>query len=111
MEEARDRLKILSFNESVFLQKAKVMYKVANNIAPEYVTDLFHLRGNNSNETTSNLRSVFNRNFLIPKPSIGLFKGSLSYSGALIWNSIPIDIKNATSIHSFVNKCSAWMRN
>ena len=34
LEEARDRLKILSFNESVFLQKAKVMYKVANNIAP-----------------------------------------------------------------------------
>ena len=111
LEEARDRLKILSFNESVFLQKAKVMYKVANNIAPEYVTDLFRLRGNNSNETASNLRSVFNRNFLIPKPSIGLFKSSLSYSGALIWNSIPIDIKNATSIHSFVNKCSAWMRN
>lgn len=111
LEEARDRLKILSFNESVFLQKAKVMYKVANNIAPEYVTDLFHLRGNNSNDTTSNLRSVFNRNFLIPKPNIGLFKSSLSYSGALIWNSIPIDIKNATSIHSFVNKCSAWLRN
>ena len=34
LEEARDRLKILSFNESVFLQKANVMYKVANNIAP-----------------------------------------------------------------------------
>ena len=95
LEEARDRLKILSFNESVFLQKAKVMYmyKVANNIALEYATDLFHFRGNNSNDTTSNLRTVFNRNFLLPKPSIGLFKSSLSYSGAPIWNSIPIDIK------------------
>ena len=101
----------MSFNESVFLQEAKVLYKVANNIAPEYVTDLFHLRGNNSNDTTSNLRSVFNRNFLISKPNVGLFKSSVSYSGALIWNSISIDIKNATSVHSFANKCSAWMRN
>ena len=92
----------MSFNESVFLQKAKVMYKVANNIAPEYVTDLFHLRGNNSNDTISNSRSVFNRNFLIPKPNIGLFKSSLSYSGALIWQSIPIDIKNAISIHCII---------
>ena len=81
------------FNESVFFfTKAKVMYEVAKYIAPEYVTDLYHLRSNNSNDITSNLRSVFSRNFLIPKPSIGLFKSSLSYSGALIWNSIPIDI-------------------
>ena len=40
-----------------------------------------------------NLRSVSNKHFLIPKPKINLFKNSLSYSGALVWNSIPLDIK------------------
>ena len=35
LEEARNRLKILSFDESVFLQKAKTMYKIANKIAPK----------------------------------------------------------------------------
>ena len=60
----------------------------------------------NEPSVLESLKISFDRNFFIPKPSI-----RLSYSGALIWNSIPIDIKNATSIHSFVNKCSAWMRN
>ena len=31
LEEAQNRLNMLSFSESVFLQKAKVMYKVSNN--------------------------------------------------------------------------------
>ena len=44
LEEAQDRLNMLSFSESVFLQKAKVMYKVSNNVAPEYLTDLFKMR-------------------------------------------------------------------
>ncbi|MCG7869794.1 MAG: hypothetical protein JAY74_25915 [Candidatus Thiodiazotropha taylori] len=110
LEEARDRLKILSFTESVFLQKAKVMYKVANNIAPEYLTDLFQMRSCNTDDTISNLRSISNRNFLIPKPKIDLFKNSMSYSGALIWNSIPLEIKNATTLSSFVNKCTVWLK-
>ena len=33
------------------------MYKVSNNIAPEYLTDLFKMRESNSNSTL-NLRSV-----------------------------------------------------
>ena len=32
LEEARNHLKILSFDESVFLNKTKMMYKIANNI-------------------------------------------------------------------------------
>ena len=42
---------------------------------------------------TGPLRSVSNKHFLIPKPKINLFKNSLSYSGALVWNSIPLDLK------------------
>ena len=59
------------------------MYKVSNNIAPEYLTDLFKMRESNSN-TPLNLRSVINKHFLIPKPRINLFKIRLSYSGALV---------------------------
>lgn len=110
LEEARNHLKMFSFSESVFLQKAKVMYKVANNIAPEYLIDLFQMRAVNSDDTLSNLRSVTNRNFLIPKPKIGLFKNSLSYSGAVVWNSIPIQIKNQSSLKSFSTECISWMK-
>ena len=93
LEEALDRLKILSFYESVFLYKATLVYKIANNVAPTYLTDLFHMRNINADNTISNLRSVSNRHFVIPKPNINSFKNSLAYSGATIWNSIPLDIK------------------
>ena len=109
LDEACDHLKILSFNESVFLNKAKMMYKIANSIAPSYLINLFQMR-NSSDDTISNLRTVTNRNFLIPKPKLNLFKNSLSYSGAIIWNSIPLEIKNSNSLNMFVNKCKAWLK-
>ena len=74
---------MLSFDENVFLQKAKVIYKIVNNIAPEYLTDFFQMR--NADHTGLNLRSVSNKNFVIPKPNNNLFKSSLSYSGTFIY--------------------------
>ena len=65
---------MLSFSESVFLQKAKVMYKVSKNIAPEYLTDLFKMREQNSNSTLI-LRPLSNKNCLIPN----MFLKRLSY--------------------------------
>ena len=73
LKEAQYRINMLSFSESVFLQKAKVMYNVSNKIAPEYLTELFKMRDLNSNSTL-NVRSVNNRNALIPKPKINSFK-------------------------------------
>ena len=67
---ARKQLRILSFEETIFLHKTNVMYKIANNTAPIYLTDLFQMRGNESNLNHSqlNLRSTSNKNFLLPKP-------------------------------------------
>ena len=39
--ESLEQLDILSFDQSVFLNKAKIMYKVYNNLAPGYLTELF----------------------------------------------------------------------
>ena len=64
----------------------------------------------NDDDTITSLRSVTNKNFLIPKPKLNLFKNSLSYSGAIIWNSIPLEIKTSKSLDSFVNKCKAWKK-
>ena len=96
LDSARKQLHILSFEKkTIFLHKAKVMYKKGNNTAPIYLTDLFQMRGNESNLNHSqlNLRSTSNKSFLLPEPKISLFKNSLSYSGALVWNSVPLWIK------------------
>ena len=73
-------------------------------IAPKYLIDLFQIWNTNANNTTSNLRSVSNRHFIIPKPNINLLKNSISYPGTIIWNSIPLEIKNADSIYKFIRK-------
>ena len=77
LDEARDNLKILSFDEIVFLNKAKVMYKVANNIAPSYLINLFQMRSA-SDDTITSLRSVTNKNFLIPVTFWVMFRAVLS---------------------------------
>ena len=76
LPEAFERLKILSFDQSIFLSKAKMMYKIHNNIAPSYLNELFLMRFTNLNNTASNLRSVASKNFIVPQAKCNLFKGS-----------------------------------
>ena len=49
------------------------MYKIAYNIAPSYLINLLQMR-NVSDDTISSLRSVANKNFLVQKPKLNLFK-------------------------------------
>ena len=62
-QEALKRLNILSFDQVIFLNKAKLMYKIYNNIAPVYLHELFQMRDINLDNTTSNLRSVAHKNY------------------------------------------------
>ena len=66
------------------------MYKVASSLLPQYI-DFFQLRADSLSETA--LRSVTNHNFSIPKPKSSLYKESLAYSGPVIWNTIPPEMK------------------
>ena len=74
-ENAKMRLNILSFKQSVFVNKERIMFKVANSLIPQYVCDLFQRRLDNSHHAS--LRSVSNQNFRIPKPNISIFKDSI----------------------------------
>ena len=60
LEEARNRLKILSFDESVFSQNAKTMYKIANNIT----IDLFQIRNTNANDTICIQQKLITKTYL-----------------------------------------------
>ena len=112
-ENARKHLHILSFEETMFIHKARIMCEIANSVAPIYITDLFQMIGsaNNLNNICTQLKllSISNKFFLIPKPYINLFKNSISYSGALVCNNIPLWIKTSSTIESFTNNCLKWM--
>ena len=110
IQEALERLNILSFDQIIFLNKAKLMYKVYNNIAPVYLHELFQMRDINLDNTASNLRSVAHENYLLPQAKCNLYKGSFSYSGVVVWNSLPTNIKVASSLETFVRLCTEWLK-
>ena len=49
LEDARNYLHVLSFEETIFIHKAKTMYKIATNSAPIYLSELFQIRDSGSN--------------------------------------------------------------
>ena len=61
LEDARRQSNMLSFEELVFVNKAKVMFKVTQGILPIYITEMFEIKGCN-NEDTMTLRSDQTRN-------------------------------------------------
>ena len=84
------RSNILSFKQSVFVKEAKIMFKVR---------DLF--QGRLDNSLHASLRSVSNQNVRIQKPNLSILKDSITYSGPVICNSIPNEIKNFSTYSSF----------
>ena len=57
------------------------------------------------------LRSISNSNQMlnIQKLHLPKFKESMSYSGLIIWNAIPNEIKTTAALRSFSDKLVKWM--
>ena len=90
-------LKILSIYDRLFLRKAKFMFKVYNEITPTYISKNFALH-NNVNDTVVR-RSI----------TSGCFVSERKYSGCLIWNSLPDEVKGAKTLETFHNRCLKWL--
>ena len=76
-------------------QKALMMYKTMNDLAPEYLQSLFSQR-----HSAYNLRYSEGR-LTLSKPSTNYLKRSFSYSWAMLWNNLPKNLKNAASVENF----------
>ena len=96
----------MTFPERVKFQKAIMMYKSMNNLMPRYIGQLFQ----HTNEIHNrNLRSTSDDLPYVPKPNCESFRNSLAYSGAKIWNSIPLNIKSANSVEQFKDRYVQWI--
>ena len=73
---------ILSLKLRFELNKGILMYKIMFDIAPQYLKQLFHVNRS---------RGLNKISIMIPR--IHLFKSSLTYSGAVLWNSLPESLK------------------
>ena len=109
LSEDMKSLKIMSIYDRLYLRKAKFMFKVYSNEVPSYISENFSLRSNVN--TSIHLRSMSAGCFVPPKPRTEYFKHSMRYSGCLVWNNLPDEVRNAPTIDSFHNRCLKWLVN
>ena len=72
-----------------------MMFKSLNGLAPVYLQDLLSER-----PTDFDLRDAF-RKLNLPKPRADYLKRSFGCGGALLWNSLPENIRGIRSIGQF----------
>ena len=72
-----------------------MMFKSLNELAPVYLHDLF-----SEQYTDYDLRDSF-RKLNLPKLRTDYLKHSFGYNGALLWNSLPENIRAIRSIGQF----------
>ena len=87
----------LNIFERIQYNKGILMYKILNGLSPTYLHHLFSPQSS----STYHSRSVSNRNLCIPRHSTESFKRTLQYSGAKLWNSLPLNVRTSKSIISF----------
>jgi hypothetical protein len=87
-------------NQQRQFQKALMVFKSLNNLGPEYL--LCSKFTNRNNVTPYILRDSVNKlaNLLLLYPRTNYLKNSSSYSGAVLWNSLPSN-RQAESLIEF----------
>ena len=89
----------VKLDRQCLVNKSILMYKIVNRMVPDYLSSHFVFR---SDTLTYNLRES-DFSLAIPQPRTNYFKRSLSFSGAVLWNSLPLDIRQSHTLDVF--KC------
>ena len=78
-------------------QLKSLMFKTVNHLVPEYLSHKF---ANVNTIHRHNLQGAQN-NLFIPRPNTEALKKSFGYRGAVTWNSLSAEAKQATTSNSF----------
>ena len=73
------------------------MFKIANDLVPEYLSDKF----TSVNTIHRHNLQGAQHSLIIPRPTTKALKKSCHYRGALTWNSLSVEAKQATTLNSF----------
>ena len=74
------------------------MYKCINETAPRRLIDELVLT-NHAHQVYT--RSTQNLNVHVPQPKQEIYRNSFKYQGAVLWNSLPAQLKSAADLNSF----------
>ena len=68
-----------------------MIYKTLNGLAPNFMHSMFTDR---ASVTSYSLRDTKDK-LAIPMPRTNYLKDSVGYSGAVLWNSLPVELRQA----------------
>ena len=75
-----------------------MVYKSLNCLAPDYMSSKFTLRNDLFN--SYNPRDSENK-LAVPLPPTNYYRNNFCYSGAVLWNNLPTDVRQAKSLTVF----------
>jgi hypothetical protein len=75
------------------IAKAIMVYKSLNGFVPDYLSEMFVDRSSVTNYT---LRDT-SRKLALSQPRTNYLKNSFSYSGSVLWNSLPVELRQSNS--------------
>ena len=87
------------------LKKATIVYKSLNGLALDYLKSMFTDRRAISAYSLRNCEGKL----AVPLPRINFLKNSFSYNGAVMWNSLPTNLRQAQTIASFKSGCRGFL--
>ena len=77
---------------------ATLMFKCIHGNAPDRLCNEIEMVFDRHGVITPNANSL---KVTVPKPNLECFKRSFKYSGAQVWNSLPDNLHNASSVNNF----------
>ena len=98
------KLDILKVDELFFLEISKFMYRHNKQLLPATFDQYFA-----PVEHRHNTRLNANNALTIPSLRTNIGKQSLKFSGAKVWNQIPRDIKEASTLDNFSLRMKAFI--
>lgn len=93
-----NELKWLPFPQRVQYHTCIMVYKGLNDLAPDYINDLFIKTSEVHNR---NLRSNDNAQLRVPQTRNNMYENSFAVSAAKHWNNLPTNIRNSDSLNHF----------
>ena len=91
------KMRIMNLPKQLEYNNGLFMYRLLSNEAPEYISNLY-------THTPSRYSNSRNYHLSLPKPRIDIFKTSISFSGAYLWNTLPLTVRSCQSLSSFKRK-------
>ena len=87
-----------TLSERVVYFTSTLMFKCLNGLAPNYLSHMFTFHNDIVERPTRLSDQLL---LYMPKPKTEIYRQSLLYKGSLIWNNIPLEIKQSENLGHF----------